>query len=207
MNSNLSLLRQVSLWGDYGDVLISGYASPKDSAGRRMLHRGGPFIPPVSFPWSVDCGHILVVTEPFRRELERASLGSLTFEPVVKSRIVSLEFEWQRWDRRADKPRVRPDGGEPEAYIANKPHSPTIAAEMPELWELLPPVLGCEIEEEKTESCFIPGRQFYTPSGVEYRGIFRNREDWFDVVVDDPTRQWFQIHAGDWVSFEPLIKK
>jgi hypothetical protein len=207
MNSNLFILRQVNLWGDYGDVLVSGYISRDAATGQLLLHRGGPFAPPVFFPWSSICGRAFVVTGPFRQELERAPLGPLSFQPAVKDRIVHLPFGWQSWNRKADTPRERPSGGEPEAYIWDQPHSPAVAAEMPEFWEVLPPVLPCTIEREESHSLDVPDRRYFISKGAEYRGLFRDREAWFDLIVDLPTRQWLEQRVGEWVSFEPLIER
>jgi hypothetical protein len=206
MPTNLFLLRQASLWGDYGDVLVSGYASRDEETGRLLLHRGGPFTPPVFFPWCDVGGHALVVTDAFRKELQRSPAASLDFRPAVKHRIVNLSFAWQRWDRNAETPPRRPKGGDPEAYLWDEPHAPAIAADMPELWEVLPPVLPCKIEME-SRSADEPDEYFWTPMGADYRGLFRDREEWCTFVVDRPMRDWLQQHAAEWVRFEPLVTK
>jgi hypothetical protein len=206
MPTNLFLLRQASLWGDYGDVLVSGYASRDKATGRLLLHRGGPFMPPLFFPWCDLSGRALVVTDAFRQELERSPAGSLDFQPAVKHRIVNVSFAWQRWDRDAETPPKGPRGGEPEAYLWDKPHAPAVAAEMPELWEVRPSVLPCKITTEAL-SVDGPEEQCWVSMGADYRGLFRDREDWFNVIVDQPMRHWFQQHAAEWVRFEPLVAK
>lgn len=205
MHPKLFLIHQVNLWGDYGDVLVSGYVSRHEETGELALDRGGPFVPPISFPYGAGFGKRLVVTDAFRRDLEGAAFGPLLFRPVNKNRIVKLAFDWQHWDRRAETPRVRPPGGEPDNYILSKPHAPALAAKMPDLWELLPPVLPCSIRREETAGLSSPPRHLFLSSGAEYRGLFRDRQDWFGVVVDDPTRRWFEQHVPDWVIFEPLL--
>ncbi len=207
MPLELFLLRKVSPWGDYGDVLVSGLAARSQPSGELLLDRTGPFVPPISFPYGAGFGECVVVTDAFRRDLENATFGSLAFRPVTKNRIVRLPFDWQRWDRNAEKPLVRPPGGEPEGYLSESPHSPTVADAMPVLWELLPPVLPCAIEqEESVDSKHSPPRLLVS-AGVEYHGLFRDRERWFNVVVDEPTRRWFEQRVADWVSFEMLIPK
>lgn len=78
---------------------------------------------------------------------------------------------------------------------------------MPELWELLPPVLPCGIEQEESADASLPPRHFFVSSGTEYRGLFRDREKWFNVLVDEPTRRWFEQRVPDWVSFEILARR
>lgn len=206
VTANLYRLGQVELWGDYGDVLVSGFINKDEGSGHLALHRGGPFTPPVFFPWSSVYGHALIVNDLFRKELERAPFGPLGFRAAIKDRIVPLPFEWQRWNREADMPQEVPDEGEPENYIWDGAHSPTVAAQMPEFWEVLPPLLPCKIERESSRSLDAPAWHF-TAQGAEYQGLFRDRETWFYFVVDQPTRQWFEERVGEWVSFVPLIEK
>jgi hypothetical protein len=207
MRSELFRLQQVNLWGDYGDVLVSGYMSRDDASGDVLLYRGGPFTPPLFFPWSSLCGRTLIVTDSFRQDLERAPFGPLTFKPVVKDRIVHLSFAWERWDRTTDTPRKRPTGGEAEAYLMGKPHSVAVAAAMPDFWEVLPPVLPCRIERQESRRLAVPDQYYFTAAGGgDYRGLFRDRETWFDLIVDQPTRDWFE-RVGEWVSFQPLVEK
>jgi len=122
--------------------------------------------------------------------LERAGFGQLSFRPVSKSRIV--EFHWETWDRSAEVPAEHPDSGEPEDYIWDGQHSRKAASQMEELWELLAPIVPCEIERQQSDTLGIPDRFHFRPSGHEYRGLFRNREDYYDLVVDHRARQFFQ---------------
>lgn len=203
MISSLFRLRQANLWGDYGDVLISGYASRDATLGQLSLHRAGPFAPPIFFPWGSDCGRSAVVTQAFRQELERADFGPLSFRPVSKTRIV--ELHWHTWDRSADEPVEHPDSGEPEDYIGDGQHSRMAASQMEELWELLAPVVPCEIERQESDTLGIPDTFHFRPAGQEYRGLFRDREEYFDLIVDSPTRRWFEQRVAEWVGFDDLI--
>jgi len=202
---NLFLLRQANLWGDYGDVLASGYCSRDKESGEIRLHRSGPFVPPVSFPSSSDYGCPMVVTDAFRRELEQSPLGSLSFKRALKSRIVKLNFAWERWDKTSDYVQKRPPGGEPEAYIMDKPHSPNVASAMPELWEVVPPVIECDIEFVDARPPDWRDKYHFSPLSGEYCGLFRNREERFRLVVDELARRWLEGRVSEWVEFVPLV--
>jgi len=77
-------LKQIeSMWGDYGDILISGMW-----VGDGELQRTGPFVPPISFPCTGD----IVVTNESRRLLESSGLIGFLFRPVTKEHIVRLEW-------------------------------------------------------------------------------------------------------------------
>jgi hypothetical protein len=108
-------IEQRNLWGDYGSILISGSAHRLSESGPLLLHRAGPFLPPISFPWLRAGGHRIVVSEAFRRDLEHSGFAGLRFGPAAKARIVKLP--WHEWDRTADRPKQYPPGGEPEEYI------------------------------------------------------------------------------------------
>lgn len=154
MIPKLHLLQQARLWGDYGDVLISGYATRDKNTKRMLLHRAGPFAPPIFFPYGSLSGASIIVTQSFRAELESSGLDGLQFRPAVKNRII--DYAWHTWDRRAPNPAEYPESGGPEDYIWDGEHSRSAAAEMEELWEVLPSVIGCKIDWKESKSLSVP---------------------------------------------------
>src|SRR5713226_1265884 len=103
-------------WGDYGHILQHGmgHVLPRRD-GLMILLRTGPFVPPITFPgWpSFDArGSGVVVVDAVRIALEGSGLTGLTFQPVLKGRIVWLP--WHEWDLKAERPALRALGGEPE---------------------------------------------------------------------------------------------
>ncbi|MEX0718087.1 MAG: hypothetical protein WD066_15955 [Planctomycetaceae bacterium] len=90
-------------WGDYYDMLLHGMSGHLGREGGLIqLERTGPFIPPVSLPGVGD----LVVTDAFRKTLERSALAGLRFQPVIKKSIARLD--WHTWDPEADEPAEYP---------------------------------------------------------------------------------------------------
>lgn len=205
MNSKLYLLLQARLWGDYGNVLISGYGTRDQNTKSMLLHRAGPFAPPIFFPSVSLSGASIIVTQSFRSELESSALAGIQFRPVVKNRII--DYAWHTWDRGAPDPAELPGSGEPEDYIWNGKHSRRTAAEMEELWEVLPPVIECEIDWEESDTLNVPPTYWFAGSGATYRGLFRSKEEHPYFVVDDTNREWFEEHVGEWVRFEPLLHR
>lgn len=98
---------------------------------RIPLERTGPFVPPITFPFFYPNAGF-VVTDALRKEIERAGLAGFEFRPVLKVRIVRVD--WQLWDSTSDEPEEWPESGEPEDYLAERPHSPELAERMGELW-------------------------------------------------------------------------
>src|SRR5262249_34900527 len=117
-------------WGDYGEILHHGIAwNRKRVDGLIQLERTAPYIPPLTMP-SVD--HVVVV-ESLRQQLLRSTLRGYALLPVVKTRIVRLE--WESWPRDT-KPAKYPSGGEPENYVLRRKHHPASADALGNLWEL-----------------------------------------------------------------------
>jgi len=164
-----------SAWGDYGDILRAGMTAHLGRLnGLLQLERTGPFVPPISFPGISD----VVVTGNFRKSLENSGLTGLTFQPVIKRHIVFLE--WEKWDRTADEPVEYPSTGEPEDYILGRPHSPELAQQIGDLWEV----------------CL-----------SEYAGFNEVQADWFRLqgplynFVSERAKVWLETTVSEWVRF------
>ena len=125
--------RSITDCGDFGDILQNGMSmhSPR-VCGWLALERTGPYIPPITFPRLS-----IVFTAAARTLLESSGLTGFGFLPFEKILIVGLH--WETWNLTAKEPAEFPSSGEPEDYILGKPHSPTVAMAMGELWELVIP--------------------------------------------------------------------
>ncbi len=165
-------------WGDYGEILLSGMTTrrPRTREGLLRLERTGPFVPPITLAGFGD----LLITDAFRGALEESSMDGLAFRAVEKTRIVRLR--WERWDWTADRPQEYPAGGEPEAYILERPHDRQLALQIGPLWEVLLPSLS-----EATEADLV-------------RDPVHSR----DIYASQRARNWLEKHAGDWLSFAQL---
>jgi hypothetical protein len=120
-----------SIWGDYGDILMNGMSCHLERENNLIqLERTGPFIPPISFPGIGD----LVITDSFKKQLQKSDLIGLRFQPVIKKHIVHLD--WHLWDKSSEEPAEYPVDGEPESYILENPHSKKISQKLGDLWEI-----------------------------------------------------------------------
>ena len=156
-------------WGDYGDILIHGMTRHLGrSKGLLQLERTALFIPPVTLPGI----HDVIVTATAKEFLEQAVDG-LQFQPVTKARIVRLD--WHQWDRLLEDPPVFPEDGEPESYILERSHDPDMAADLGELWELVPDIIP---------SCQLPGGTFGASqySGQENLPRFNVEHAWSTLM-------------------------
>lgn len=100
------------------------------SNGCIQLERTGPSIDPITFP-----GEDIVVTDAFRMALEQSGLTGFSFLPVIKHRII--ELDWTKWDLLADEPPEDPEVWEPEDYLLERPHSTEACDALGNLWELV----------------------------------------------------------------------
>jgi hypothetical protein len=195
------VLKPRKLWGDYGSVLLSGYCC-RGEDGPLLLHRAGPFLPPVSFPWDLVGGWHMVVSDEFRGQLERA-FPELHFRAAAKNRIVRLD--WHTWDRTAAEPRRYPGSGEPEDYIWDKPHDQRAAEQMPPAWEVLAPVVPLTYEQhESAEDEVVTPLRAVLQRGQQYPRWFSSADEFGDAVVDSAVRDWLRATVGEWLAFEPL---
>jgi hypothetical protein len=126
-------------WGDFGDILVHGMTNhlPREN-GSLQLERTGPFVPQIFFPGVSD----VIVNDLVKLKLS-ALLPELLFRPVIKARIVQLN--WHEWPATGEEPAVLPESGEPEDYVLAAPHSASLAEELGPLWEVVA-VIDAEIQ-------------------------------------------------------------
>jgi hypothetical protein len=203
-------LRQTSFWGDYGQILASGLGAKRDrKTGRLLLHRAGPFAPPMMFTHESLVGFVVLVTQSLKEKLEAANFGNLIFKPTTKKHIVDIP--WEAWDREARLPwdagaRVkgeRPEEGEPENYLLSQKHSREAASEMEEIWEFIAPDVHCKVEKRERLRAF-HYRWFLTAPKGRHRGLFRPPGAGHVLFVDDVVRSWFEREGQGWVDFDEV---
>jgi hypothetical protein len=198
------VVEQRRLWGDYGDILISGYARYNADDGLLDLHRTGPFLPPIFFPWLTLGGHTPVVSEEFKNELEQFESDDIQFDPARNSRIIRLA--WEKWNIAADGPEIYPETGEPEDYIWEKLHDAECAAAMQNAYELLLPLWPVNIRRRQdAEERFLD--EFYSEVKCNLNlapPLFCDREYGGYMVVSDSIKVWLISKVGEWVRFAPV---
>ena len=186
-------------WGDYGSILLTGMTGHQPRKdGLLQLERTGPFAPPIAHSWPG-----FVVTDEFRKKLENSGLTGFSFKPVIKKHIVRLE--WEKWDKNAPDPEFYPEEGEPENYILELPHSPELAEEMEDFWEL------CTEERADVERVEDPKAMF----GVEIYVLLSTWDgtDFFSartvgyVYVSEKAKNWLEREASEWLEFEEAYTK
>jgi hypothetical protein len=200
----LFTIKQADLWGDYGDVLISGFCQKKASDSPALLERAGPFLPPISFP-----SRTIIVSDSFKFKLEAAmndsSIPRIHFRKAVLDKIVPID--WHLWDRKAESPKKYPVEGEPENYLYEGKHSPDTAGRMESAWEIIVPEFPCVFEESFINSAnshkVSHPKTLYVDSTV-YPCLF-NTGFYGSSIINDSLKNWLQIHVAEWVKFYPLI--
>ena len=186
MSELYKLSRPVAPWRDYGDILLHGMVSWRSEGEPLALERTGPFIPALTMPW-----FCVVVRDDLKSRLHAALLERVVFRPVVKKRIVRLE--WNSWNRHAPEPLRYPAGGEPENYVLGRKHNTEVAEALGPLWELVIPV--------------VPGLQGeggrVVRSKYQEQLICRAGRDGGFIFVASELRDQLVAEARDCVKFEP----
>lgn len=181
-------------WGDYGDILQHGMTAHLSRvAGRLSLERTGPFIPPITLPGIGD----IVLTSSARGLLEGSGLSGFSFVPVEKMLIV--ELHWEAWNLDADEPAEFPDSGEPEDYVLGKPHSPSAAEALGNLWEVAIPNTATIIRPQST----VISHKELKLDVNSWNGadLFRS-EGYGGALFSQRSRDWFADHWGMYVRFD-----
>lgn len=188
-------LKGPDVWGNIGPVLIAGEAGDVSrSGGCLLVDRTGPFVPPIFLP-----SQVVIVTDQFRQRLEEEYPG-VHFREVIKNRIV--EIHWETWDRAAGPAERPPGSGEPHEYLYANPHSPAVANQIGELWELVLEIgarsrvirLSGEGHGHQIDQRSWTGDAFFL--------IRSGRESL--PVVSLPARDWLVREVPEWVSFQEL---
>lgn len=189
--SNLFRLLPVEApWGDYGSILMHGMSMHLDRhQGLIQLERTGPTIAPITFPGGTD----IVVTQALQIALEQSGLTGFSFQPVIKRRIV--ELNWEEWDVAADEPEEDPEEGEPENYILARPHETRVADELGILAELLP---APGVEAHFVDQFLRVWPETWKGTDIFYAHPYRI------PCASWKARRWLEQHVGDYVEFREL---
>lgn len=171
------------LWGDYGYYLHHGIAWNRVD-GLLQLERTGPNMPALTIPGTRN----VVVVDSLRRRLLESPLTGYSFLPVVKHRIVHLD--WEAWPKRK-RPKKYPAGGEPENYIRRRKHHPPSAHALGDLWELMP----------TTKIDFRPGKPPTLLSGESDEDFFGTGPLDIGLYLSTRAKRWFESEVPECVSF------
>lgn len=164
MSAYYELGRGAAPWGDYGDILWSGFTEERQEQGQKviLLSGTGPFVLPITLPF----GRALV-TDEFRQMLIAQRFSRLSFEPVGYGKVVHVA--WEQWDLNAPEPPFYPETGEPEDYLLDGAHDEQLAATMPALWAWSVPRPDCKSKVATTS-----GENFI--QALTWRGSTSSRE-------------------------------
>lgn len=206
------LIESRQLWGDYGYNLINATAARKcwETSPPLQISRLGPFVPPLYL-----CGSKVIVSDRVKRQMEEDRPFDAKFQPVVYEHIHRLD--WHEWDLSADDPKRFPNRGEPDDYfwqampplwlprLVHRYLSRRIARQMEPSWELLLPIIPCDVKWLGTGSKRDCGYS-YEISNTDglHTGLFYSSEKLLYPVVAEDAKQWFEENIKEWVHFEPL---
>ncbi|MBI9051188.1 MAG: hypothetical protein JEZ00_17325 [Anaerolineaceae bacterium] len=182
-------------WGDYGSILYTGMTmhQGRNENGLLQLERTGPFVPPI-----VDECLDIVATDDFKLALETSGLKGFAFKPVIKKRIVYID--WETWDQNLEDPQFYPESGEPADYILERPHSDELAEQMGELWELCLEQLAL-VEKVKREGHSWKMDIYLLKETLPHLDFFRAKDVGY-VYLSENAKNWLEENYFDYVEFK-----
>jgi len=181
-------------WGDYADILQHGMTAYQDRDGENLtLQRTGPFIAPITLPGIGD----MLLSSDARKVLESSGLTGFSLRPVKKGHIVQLH--WEDWDFDAEEPPEYPESGEPEDYILERPHSPTAAVELGEIWEVVVPTTVTILRPQRIVESY---RELKIDLSTWNGSDLIRGEDYGGILFSGNAREFFSEHWGLYVQFD-----
>lgn len=193
-------------WGDYGHVLQHGLGLmlPRQD-GLMVVLRTGPFIPPFTFPgWpSFDPrGSRIVVVDAARTQLGASGLTGITYQAVLKGRIVWLP--WHEWDLSAEGPHLRATGGEPVNYVLELEHSEEASEALGDLREIVAdPIdwMAREVREDEEGERITSFRVL--PDRWKSEDFFRIHPA-ATLLCSERAKEWLETNFPACLTFQPL---
>lgn len=122
--------QRIEDWGDYGDVLWSGFAD-RDSSGSIFIERAGPFTPDIYMTLN-----FLICTRNMERSLRESEIQGIDFIAVQKRKIVNVD--WQNFPTASDINDLPPDVNEPDVLLTALKNDKHLRARMPEYRAIMP---------------------------------------------------------------------
>lgn len=124
-------------WGSYGEMLWQGiYCYDKDT-NSHMVFRTGAFCPSIYRSQYNRESPVLIVKEDVLQYITEANLTGFVPQLVNKEKIVKLD--WENWDLQSPEPFIYPSGDmDAEEYVTRRKHNEAVAAQIGNLFALIP---------------------------------------------------------------------
>ncbi len=171
-------------WGDYSDELLAG--SSYQEGDLVYIERTGPYVPNIIVSGISN----IIITDQFKSIIEQENFSGISFQKVVKKKIV--ELHWELWDKSKDEPEVYPETGEPEDYVDLGVHSDEISNQIGDLWK----INVVESGQTERDIGIFPGTtiwlsentignlDFFMPAGVLWNCVSSKAKEWLELNCD-----------------------
>ena len=189
-------------WGSYGEILWQGIYHFSKSTQEHLIMRTGPFCPPIYRSQYDRQIPVLIMTHKISRQISDNNFSGLTIEPVVKEKIVKLN--WETWDLTAPEPQIYPSGDmDAEEYIISRKHNEITSSQMSELYVMIPQKDGLlykEISELNKGFKLLPS----SLSGLDFF-VDRLYCNWFsEIYVSQRAKKILESELGEYLYFESV---
>ena len=187
-------------WGDWSNILWSGFAPLDEEKNCHYIEGSGPFVPPI-----FEAGGRFIFTEAAKKKFESSPLTSLEFLYELEKRKI-VNVDWTAWDKDKDYYDYYDNIFEPEDFIYNLPHDPEIAKAMPALWlthivEKVNITIDRSVEggdpSTYLSTPYIPPPEWDFMKGIGYGGYF----------VSERAKDWLTLFYPECFDFFPIDVK
>lgn len=187
-------------WGNYGEMLWQGIYIYDKNMDSHFILRTGEFCPLI-YRSQYDRGHpVLIVKEEVLRLIESVNLTGITVKPIIKEKIVKLN--WETWDLLKPEPQIYPSGDmDAEEYITRRKHNETTAEQMGNLYALIPQKDGLLYCEGVRDTSKLVEQSL---SGID---VFIDRLYSYcssEIYVSEKVKNLFAKQYGDLLSFQEI---
>jgi hypothetical protein len=134
--------------------------------------------------------------------MEGAGFAGVEFKPVIKERIVRVD--WHTWNLEAGDPKYYPKEGEPEGFILDKRHSKMMSKYIGDIWEVVPSI-GAEMKRIQVGEMSWDVAFEYVAGSWNGSDIFKVEENGYKYV-SPRAKAWFEENFPRWSSFRDGTK-
>lgn len=182
-------------WGDWSDVLWSGFAPHDEESNLVYVERSGPFVPAI-----YEADGNLIFTDKAKECYNTYFPNSLIFPYTLEKRKI-VNIDWQSWNKDEFYNKVIEEVSEPEDIIENSLHDDEIATSIGSLW-LAKTTVSIHLEVQKNSksenpSDFIflqnsPQQEWHFMEGIEYKAYFIGSK--VKKWLDDNFPECFEVY-------------
>jgi hypothetical protein len=187
-------------WGDWGDILWSGFA-PWDSASEKVyIKRVGPYSPQIYFAQDN-----LLISNDMKSSIESSSLSGINFMYEVEKRKL-VNVDWSKWDYTVSISNYIDELFEPEDIINEGIHDESLNDIIPNYW--LGEICGkVHIFIDKAVTSVNPSDFIFINGDIDNNIDFFLGVEFIGCFVSQKAKDWLDYNCPGCFEYYLISKK